>query len=140
MVQMLVGFPGGTSGKESACECRRHKRHGFDPWVRKIPWRRKRQPTPIFFTWRIPWTKEPGGPQSMGMQRVRQWLTKHTPKFWQLELNRLVSYDFFLTKWHMWIINIYIIFSKNLLNHPTNKLMLSVMEKHLTIWIHYVKC
>ena len=32
------------SGKESACQCRRH---GFDPWVRKIPWRRKWQPTPV---------------------------------------------------------------------------------------------
>ena len=31
------GFPGGTSGKELACQCRRHKRHAFDPWVRKIP-------------------------------------------------------------------------------------------------------
>ena len=34
------GFPGGTSGKEPACHCRRHKRCGFDPWIRKIPWRR----------------------------------------------------------------------------------------------------
>ena len=32
-----VGFPGGTSGKEPACQCRRPKRHGFDPWVGKIP-------------------------------------------------------------------------------------------------------
>ena len=31
------GFPGGASGKESTCQCGRHKRHGFDPWVRKIP-------------------------------------------------------------------------------------------------------
>ena len=30
------GFPGGASGKEPACQCRRHKRHGFNPWVRKI--------------------------------------------------------------------------------------------------------
>ena len=30
-------FPGGTSGKEPACQCRRHKRCRFDPWVRKIP-------------------------------------------------------------------------------------------------------
>ena len=29
---------GGTSGKESACQGRRCKRHGFDPWVGKIPW------------------------------------------------------------------------------------------------------
>ena len=28
------------SGKESACQCMRHKRHEFDPWVGKIPWRR----------------------------------------------------------------------------------------------------
>ena len=39
---------GGTSGKESACQCRRCRRHGFDPWVRKIPWKRKRHPTPVF--------------------------------------------------------------------------------------------
>ena len=38
----------GTSGKESACQCRRCKRRGFDPWVGKIPWRRKWQPTPVF--------------------------------------------------------------------------------------------
>ena len=31
------GFPGAASGKEPACQCRRHKRCGFDPWVRKTP-------------------------------------------------------------------------------------------------------
>ena len=36
------------SGKESTCQCRRPKRHRLDPWVRKIPWSRKRQPTPVF--------------------------------------------------------------------------------------------
>ena len=41
-------FPGGTSGKEPACQCRRCKRGWFSPWVRKIPWRRKWQPTPVF--------------------------------------------------------------------------------------------
>ena len=44
----LRGLPGGASGKESACKCRRCKRCGFDPWVRKISWRRKWQPTPVF--------------------------------------------------------------------------------------------
>ena len=43
-----LGVPGGTSGKESACQCRRHKKYGFDPWVGKIPWRRKWQPIPVF--------------------------------------------------------------------------------------------
>ena len=43
-----MGFPDGARGKEPACECRRHKRFGFDPWIRKIPWRRAWQPTPVF--------------------------------------------------------------------------------------------
>ena len=30
------GFPGGISGKEPACQCRRYKRFEFDPWVGKI--------------------------------------------------------------------------------------------------------
>ena len=39
---------GSLSGKGPACQCRRRRRLGFDPWVGKIPWRRKRQPTPVF--------------------------------------------------------------------------------------------
>ena len=41
----VEGFLGGSESKESACQCRRH---GLDSWVRKIPWRRKWQPTPVF--------------------------------------------------------------------------------------------
>ena len=37
-----------SAGKEPTRYCRRHKRGRFDPWVGKIPWRRKRQPTPVF--------------------------------------------------------------------------------------------
>ena len=44
----LHGFPRWCSGKESACQCRKCKRWGFDPWVGKIPWRRKWQPTSVF--------------------------------------------------------------------------------------------
>ena len=40
----------GTRGKEPACQCRRHKRHVFDPWVGKMPWMRAQQPNPIFLT------------------------------------------------------------------------------------------
>ena len=36
------------SGKEPACQCRRYKRCGFHSWVRKILWRRKWLPTPVF--------------------------------------------------------------------------------------------
>ena len=48
LLYFLLGFPGGTSGKEPACQCRRPKRCWFDPWVRKIPWRKAPQPTPVF--------------------------------------------------------------------------------------------
>ena len=44
---------------------------GFDPWVGKIPWRRKWQPTPVFLPGESPWTEEPGRLQSMGWQRLR---------------------------------------------------------------------
>ena len=40
--------PKWLSGKEAACQCRRCKRHGFDSWIGKIPWRRKWQPAPVF--------------------------------------------------------------------------------------------
>ena len=42
------GFPGGAGGKEPVCQCRRHKRRRFDPWVGKIPWRRECQRMPVF--------------------------------------------------------------------------------------------
>ena len=47
-VLVKTSFPGGGSGKESACQCRRLKRHGLDSWVGKIAWRRKWQLTPVF--------------------------------------------------------------------------------------------
>ena len=39
------GLPWRLSDKESTCQCRTH---GYDPWLGKIPWRRKWQPTPLF--------------------------------------------------------------------------------------------
>ena len=75
---LKVGFPRGSAGKESICQCRRHKRRGFNPWVRKIPWRRRWQPTRLL-TWEIPWTEEPGGLQSITWQRVGyNWAHMHT--------------------------------------------------------------
>ena len=48
IIPSASAFPGGASGKEPACQCRRHKSLRFDPWVGKIPWRRKWPPTPVF--------------------------------------------------------------------------------------------
>ena len=44
----VLGFLGGASGKEPSCQCRRGKKHGFYPWVGKIPWKRAWQPTLVF--------------------------------------------------------------------------------------------
>ena len=44
-IYLLLWLPKCLRGKEFACHCRRRR---FDPWVRKIPWRRKWEPTPVF--------------------------------------------------------------------------------------------
>ena len=44
-VYYLLNFPCGSDGKERTCNARNPE---FDPWVRKIPWRRDRLPTPVF--------------------------------------------------------------------------------------------
>ena len=60
------GFPGGASGKELACQCRRHKRHGLgleDSLEEGMATHSS------ILTWRIPWTEESGGLQFMELQR-----------------------------------------------------------------------
>ena len=47
-IYLSNGPPRWCSGKESVCQCRRCKRLRFYPWVGKILWRRKWQPTPVF--------------------------------------------------------------------------------------------
>jgi len=42
------GSPGGASDKESTYQFRRRKRHEFDLWVVKVPWKRAWQLTPVF--------------------------------------------------------------------------------------------
>ena len=64
-------FPGGDSGKESTCQCRRQRRPGFHPWVGKIPTEKEMATQSSVLAWRIPWTEEPGGLQSIGSQRLR---------------------------------------------------------------------
>ena len=52
--------------KESACNAGDTGDEGLTPGVRKIPRRRKWQPTPVFLPGNIPWTEEPGGLQAVG--------------------------------------------------------------------------
>ena len=56
--------------KEPACQNRRHRRCGLDSWV-EDPLEEGMATHYNILAWRIPWTEEPGGLQSMGLQRVR---------------------------------------------------------------------
>ena len=58
-------LPWWLSGKESACQCRRC---GFDPWVRKMPWRRKWQPTPVFLPGKSQGQRSLAGYSPWGLQ------------------------------------------------------------------------
>ena len=64
------------SGKEPTCQCRRHKRPGFNPWVRKIPWRRAWQPTPAFLPGKF--HKWAWWATVHGVTKSQTWLSTHT--------------------------------------------------------------
>ena len=51
---IFKGFPGGACGKEPVCQCRRHKRLGFDSWVRKISLEEGMATHSSILAWRIP--------------------------------------------------------------------------------------
>ena len=68
----ILRFPRWCSDKESTCQGRRHKRHGFDPWVGKIPWRRKWQPTPAFLPGEFHGQRSLEGYSPWGCKRVEQ--------------------------------------------------------------------
>ena len=70
----IWGFPGSTSGKEPEGQCRRHKRLRFDPWVGKIPSRRKWQPTPVLWPGESRGQRSLAGKQSIGLQKSQTWL------------------------------------------------------------------
>ena len=70
------GFPGGSSGNDPTSQCRRPKRCRFNPWVRKIPWRRKW--LPCILAWRITQTEEPSRLQFISSQSVRLSMHAHT--------------------------------------------------------------
>ena len=66
-------LPWWLSGKESDCQC---SRCALDPWVGKIPWRKKWKRTPSILAWRIPSTAAPGRLLSTGSQK--SWIQWNT--------------------------------------------------------------
>ena len=81
-----LDFPGGNSGKESACQCSKHKRLGFHLWVGKIPWSKKWQSTPAFLPGKFHGQRSLVGLQSMGSQRY-DWVTELNLCFQNIELH-----------------------------------------------------
>ena len=70
----MMGLPWWLKGKESACQCRRH---GFHPWIGKIPWRRKWQPTPVCLPGKSHRQRSLEGHSLRGCKRVRHdFMTK----------------------------------------------------------------
>ena len=73
----VLGLPRWYNSKDSVCQCRRQRKHEFNPWVGKIPWSRKRKLTPVFL---------PGNSMDRGVWRVTvhgvvkswTWLRTHT--------------------------------------------------------------
>ena len=78
--QMSLGFPVRLSGRELACQCRRL---GFEPWVRKIPWRRNQLPTPIFLPGEFHGWRSLAGCIVHGVTKSQTRLSmRHTPYKW----------------------------------------------------------
>ena len=85
------GLPRWCSGKESVCQYGRHRRHRFDPWVRKNPLEEEMATHSSILAWKIPWTEESGELQSMGSQRVGHNWTHNTHKWYVTFKNRLLE-------------------------------------------------
>ena len=74
-------LPRWPNDRESACQGRRSRRHGYDPRVGMIPWRRKWQPTPVFL---------PGKPQEQrSLVGYRPWGHKESDMTEQLNHNNM---------------------------------------------------
>ena len=69
MYTYIWGLPWWLNAKEPACQCRRC---GFDPWVGKIPWSRKWQPTPVFLSGKFHGQKSLADDSPWGPKRVRR--------------------------------------------------------------------
>ena len=101
---IFIGYPRWLSGKESTCQC---GRCWFNPWLRKIPWRRKWQRPPIFLPGKSHGQRSLAGCSPWGHKRVRHNLvTKQQQQQQQLCLDgkiwessfMLISCPFIITR------------------------------------------
>ena len=78
------------SGKESACQCRRLRRCRFNPWVRKVPSRKKWQPTPVLL---------PGNPCTKGQTGSSPWGRRESD-ITELHKHAQLTSDKCKDRWH----------------------------------------
>ena len=77
----ILWKPRWHSDKEKVC-LPMQERCRFNPWVGKIPWRRKMVThSTIYFFWEIPWTEETGGLQSVWVAKSWTQLSTHALMF-----------------------------------------------------------
>ena len=82
----LKGRPWWLGWERTRLQC---QRPGFDPWVGKIPLEKEMATHSGILAWRIPWTQEPRGLQSVGSQRVGHGLATGTRSNLNLESESL---------------------------------------------------
>ena len=73
----LTGLPRWFNCKDSSRWCRRHRRHGFNPWVGKIPWRRERQPPPVLLPEKYHGQRSLAGYSPWGHWFGHKWACTH---------------------------------------------------------------
>ena len=80
MVHLPKGFPWWLSGKEHACQCSWLKSHGLNPWVGKITWWRRWQPTPVFVPGKSRGQRSlmDYSPWDHKESEMTEWLSTHT--------------------------------------------------------------
>ena len=116
------------SGKESAWQ---HRRWGFNPWARGSLEKGMAAHSSTL-AWRIPWTEEPGGLQSIGLQRVKTWL-----KDWA-QIPHKWDHTVFFFKWLM----LYFIISLKSLKfiHVTACVSFHSLQADFTLKIYTTFC
>ena len=81
---IYMGLVGVNISKESACQCKRCKSRGFSPWVGKIPWSRKWQPTPVFLPRESHTQRSLAGYSPLNHKELDTTEYTHTFIFWLL--------------------------------------------------------
>ena len=99
-----MGIHRWLSGEESTCQCKRCRRCGFDPWVRKIPWRRKQQPTPVFLLGESHGQRSLAGCSPWGHRELDMTKNTQTHMFPPCPFPGEFFFFFFYRKW-CWILS-----------------------------------